>query len=320
MKMIAVVIYCFGLPAVCQALDPQVTNVLASQRPGTRLVDVTYDLWTENGQPANVNAVFSLDDGATWTITPITLSGQVGSQVAPSDNLAFVWDAGIDAPGLDVEQARVKLTACGSIPTDGIVAWYSLNGNANDMSGLGNHGTNHGAVLVTGRDGQQSHAYWFDNSSDYINIPDAPSLRLTEWTICAWVKIDQFIGRTILGKLSDANGKYNYAIIDGGSSVIRSQYELCNNDNDHYSNASGVPVGQWVFFVSRRNAATGAHSTFVNGAMSSNQIYNNIPCANARDLRLGAADYHPAFYGAMDDVRIYNRPLSDAEIMELYNE
>lgn len=308
------------LVTCCWAIEPEVTNVVAAQRQGTGFVDVSYDLWTEDDQPANVSAVFSQDDGQSWTMIPQTVIGAIGAGVVPGQVLYFTWDAGIDAPGLDLEQVRVKMTACTAGTTEGLVAWYPLNGNANDMSGFSNHGTANGPILVVGRDGLQYGAYLFDNSSDFINIPDSPSLRLTEWTICIWVRIDQFYGRTILGKLSDDNGKYNYAIIEGGSSVVRSQYELCNNDSDHYSNASGVPAGQWVFFVSRRNAATGEHSTFLNGTMASNATYNNVPCANNRDLRLGAADYHPAFYGAMDNVRIYNRPLSETEIMELYNE
>ena len=37
------------------------------------------------------------------------------------------------------------------IPTDGLVAWYPFNGNANDESGNGNDGTVNGAILSTDR-------------------------------------------------------------------------------------------------------------------------------------------------------------------------
>ena len=49
----------------------------------------------------------------------------------------------------------------------GLVAWYSFDGNASDMSGNGHHGTVHGASLGTDRHGQANRAYSFDGVDDY---------------------------------------------------------------------------------------------------------------------------------------------------------
>ena len=57
------------------------------------------------------------------------------------------------------------------IPTDGLVAWYPFNGNANDESGNGNSGTVNGATLTTDKDGNENSAYSFDGSDDFIDIP-----------------------------------------------------------------------------------------------------------------------------------------------------
>ncbi|MGK5093653.1 hypothetical protein WDW89_16785 [Deltaproteobacteria bacterium TL4] len=59
-----------------------------------------------------------------------------------------------------------------SIPTNGLVAYYPFNGNANDESGNGNNGTVNGATLTTDRDGQTGKAYSFDGTDDYITITD----------------------------------------------------------------------------------------------------------------------------------------------------
>ena len=56
------------------------------------------------------------------------------------------------------------------VPTDGLVAWYPLNGNANDESGNGNNGDVIGALPTIDRLGQESSAYSFNGSNQYIGI------------------------------------------------------------------------------------------------------------------------------------------------------
>ena len=56
------------------------------------------------------------------------------------------------------------------VPTNGLVGWWGFNGNAQDGSGNGNHGTVYGATLTTDRFGNQNGAYQFANSE--ISIAD----------------------------------------------------------------------------------------------------------------------------------------------------
>jgi len=51
--------------------------------------------------------------------------------------------------------------------TDGLVAYYPFDGNANDASGNGNHGTTHGVTLTTDRFGNANGAYYF-GEGNYI--------------------------------------------------------------------------------------------------------------------------------------------------------
>ena len=55
--------------------------------------------------------------------------------------------------------------------SDGLVAYYPFNGNADDESGNGNHGTVNGATLTIDRFGNENSAYSFDGIDDYIDIP-----------------------------------------------------------------------------------------------------------------------------------------------------
>jgi hypothetical protein len=70
--------------------------------------------------------------------------------------------------------------------TDGLVAYYPFNGNANDVSGNGHHGTVNAAILAEDRFGNPDSAYDFDGDNDYIWLGDIPSANAM--TIAAWIQ------------------------------------------------------------------------------------------------------------------------------------
>ena len=61
---------------------PVVSNVLAVQRDGTFMVDITYDLFDADGDWMWVTLYFSPDGGTTWPIVCRSVSGDVGTFVA----------------------------------------------------------------------------------------------------------------------------------------------------------------------------------------------------------------------------------------------
>ena len=74
------------------------------------------------------------------------------------------------------------------VPTSGLVGWWGFNGNAQDGSGNGNHGTVNGATLTTDRFGNQNGAYSFDGVDDYIRAINSLSLQtLNAISINVWV-------------------------------------------------------------------------------------------------------------------------------------
>mgnify|MGYP006156209463 CR=1 FL=1 len=58
----------------------------------------------------------------------------------------------------------------GEIPTNGLVAYYTFNGNANDTSGNKSNGSVTGAVLTTDRFGIKNSAYYFDGIYSHIEV------------------------------------------------------------------------------------------------------------------------------------------------------
>jgi formylglycine-generating enzyme required for sulfatase activity len=102
---------CLGLAVSLRAVDPVVSNVLAQQRAGTKLVDIIYDVADADSATLTVTIAISNDDGATWTVPCTHATGDLGAGVAPGTGKTIVWDAGADWDGQWSDQMAVEVTA-----------------------------------------------------------------------------------------------------------------------------------------------------------------------------------------------------------------
>jgi sulfatase modifying factor 1 len=74
-----------------------VSNVRASQRPGTKLVDIYYDVTGRTNDFIQVSLAVSTNGGVSYTLPGISCSGSgYGVSVVPGRNRQIVWDAGAD--------------------------------------------------------------------------------------------------------------------------------------------------------------------------------------------------------------------------------
>ncbi len=90
------------------AANPVVSNVRASQRAGTKLVDIWYDAADSDGDRLTVSVAIT-DNGTAVPATSLT--GNVGAGIAPGAGKRMVWDAGADWSGQFSESVRVSVTA-----------------------------------------------------------------------------------------------------------------------------------------------------------------------------------------------------------------
>ena len=81
------------------------------------------------------------------------------------------------------------------VPTEGLVGWYPLDGNALDFSSLSNNGSVHGATPTLDRYGNENGALNFDvndwnwgSGGNWVYIPFQESFNTSEVTVCAWVQ------------------------------------------------------------------------------------------------------------------------------------
>ena len=110
-----IVVWCLCLCSL-RAADPVVSKVRAAQRPGTQLVDITYDVADPDSATLTVSVAVSDTGGATYAVPASSFSGDAGSAVTPGGNKRIVWDAGRDWPGMFSANMRFRVTAQDAAP------------------------------------------------------------------------------------------------------------------------------------------------------------------------------------------------------------
>ncbi|MCX6924145.1 MAG: formylglycine-generating enzyme family protein [Verrucomicrobia bacterium] len=94
-----------------QAAAPVVSNVRAAQRSGTQVVDITYDLADPDTSALKVSVAISTNGGAAWFSPGASVSGAVGTGIAPGSGKSVAWNARVDLPAKLFSNMRVSITA-----------------------------------------------------------------------------------------------------------------------------------------------------------------------------------------------------------------
>ena len=194
--------------------------------------------------------------------------------------------------------------------TDGLAAYYPFNGNANDESGNGNNGTVYGATLSSDRFGNLNSAYSFDGIDDYVRIPDSDSLDITgDLTISAWLNTDTSDFSIIFSNVLQVSPHDGYSL-----EISQGKVRFMSGDQLFYGNTQ-LNTGTWKHIAVTLSGTTA--TSYVDGVFDSSGTVG-IPTTNTIDQTIGASDLPFYFFqGIIDDIRIYNRALSEVEIQEL---
>jgi hypothetical protein len=211
------------------------------------------------------------------------------------------------------------------VPTNGLVGWWPFNGNANDESGNGNNGTVNGATLTTDRNGNSGKAYSFDGVNDFIRCNQAGPTGNPTITINFWLSSTQTTYGHLIGYGNNAASGQDVRIFINGN---------CSNSIafDTYDNQKGKSTtfsGSWDFYSIIYNGSIGNNTTvssfYKNGVLMGTECFNvNISSTNISSLLpITFGRYHGSaqtgyYNGSLDDITIYNRILTQQEILQLY--
>jgi Concanavalin A-like lectin/glucanases superfamily len=205
--------------------------------------------------------------------------------------------------------------------TIGLVAYYPFNGNANDMSGIGNHGVVHGATLASDHFGNLNSAYSFDGVDDYIEMSYTPELNFgtSDFTISCWFYMRGFGDKSLVSRWQFGNWAWDLRVgwPSGGGEADKIYFGFGDSANILIKISNTVSANTWHHIVAtRREGILYGYLDVVEfnaGVQSGNATStSNLMLSNFQDYNSGFLD------GIIDEVRIYNRALSISEISELY--
>jgi hypothetical protein len=215
--------------------------------------------------------------------------------------------------------------AFGQISSSGLVLHYSLDGTAEDKGDNKLNGTVYGAIPTVDRFGNPKGAYHFDGIDDYIMVGDSSILNPSSSTVCCWFNTEfsnktmQLIRWRLYGYSLSIDNYNNPA--DSGLSI--SCYVGKNNYYDLQDAKKKYTDGKWHFVVMSYDGLN-AKMYVDNQLVSSKNNFgpSAIYYGKPGKLAIGRDGDNSALYfkGKLDDIRIYNRALSQSEIASLYFE
>ena len=249
------------------------------------------------------------------TFSPRTADLRIGASVYLSNN--------------NIDELRIykSVVPAGEIlriyQNEGLKAYYPFNGNENDATGNGYNGTINGnASFVADRFGSNNGAVTFPDKTSNISLANTQTMNLENgFTLSAWVKF-----KTTSNTISAIIAKHNcgsangfiFGIDNGGQvglwlshsvgwGIVKTNMTFIEN-NWYYVTAtynSENAAAKIYIDGDLKNTATLNYSSFSSYPITIGEVYNNV-CTAAN------------MSGAIDEVRIYNIPLNDAEVLNLY--
>jgi alpha-tubulin suppressor-like RCC1 family protein len=226
--------------------------------------------------------------------------------------------------------AQLRAAGCQPAPP-GLVGWWPADGNARDLAGT-NHGTLQGGATATAS-GLVGSAFSFDGTNSLVQVPNAPALRPTNLTIEAWVNFSSLDSarsggvpagdQYLVFKQNSKSGSFEgYAL---------EKVRLARGDVFSFMVAS--PAGQEVGVYSSTTISTGLWyhvaalrgtnwlQLYVNGLL---EAQTNVTFPQDYGTQAvyfgssGASFWDAKLKGRLDEVSLYNRALSAAEIADIY--
>jgi len=208
---------------------------------------------------------------------------------------------------------------------EGLVAYWSFDGTdgarVEDVSGKGHHGTILGKAKQ--KEGVRGKSLCLDGSRDYVSVPDDGTLDFSDATfsVTAWVNVYALPSeqQMIVGKnVYSANQREWGLMLDRDN---RFRFYLRHDGQWKTVESRVIPVpGRWYHITVTVQA--GQASLYLNGAQEG-QAKLGTPIPNtAAPLTIGGINdggwLRQMLFGAVDEIRLYNRVLSSEEVKATY--
>jgi uncharacterized protein (TIGR02145 family) len=205
------------------------------------------------------------------------------------------------------------------VPTEGLVAWWPMNGNVDDAIGS-LHGFNQGGVETEGPYGHVGQALELPGGDDYIDLPtggvnEEGGLTLAFW---AWLELPTEGSAPLIDRDEVSNNLWSFSYEQSSETI---HFMTRNNDGSGYHNLStwSPPAAEWVHVTSVYRAPSGLKELHVNGSLVSEELAPldgfTMPTMRLGEVAEGTWNSNCRF----SKIGIWERALIDEEILALYN-
>ncbi|HBY17919.1 MAG TPA: hypothetical protein DEH00_01955, partial [Candidatus Marinimicrobia bacterium] len=221
--------------------------------------------------------------------------------------------------GYDTDSIGIAVRDSSVAQTGDPVAWYPFSGNAQDYSGMNNHGTVYGAVLTANRFSNANCAYSFNGTSHHIRVPNSSSLNFTDAiTVSFWMNASELYSSRESYPISHGNWENRWKISIIPDKRIRWTVKTTDGVKDLDSQIK-VSTSTWYHVVGLYDGQN--FELFINGNLDAHSSFTGTLLTTSIDLMIGqvlpnVTEYN--FKGILDDIAIYDYALSLKEITELY--
>jgi len=215
----------------------------------------------------------------------------------------------------------------------GLAAHLPFDGNVLDVSGNDNHGTEHGPVPSDDLFGNRDGAYFFDGVDDYIEIQHSESLNLTEGvSITAWIYLNSLTENMQVLQKDGNEGQHLYSLSILGEDGCRGAPEICDlpkrfglelyldgvSHSEIWSETS-METGKWLHVAA--TYGDGEAALYLNGQPDGSYQVEGLVGTSTASVHIGGgirAKKSNFLNGKLDEVRVYNRPLTEGEVRAIY--
>ena len=234
----------------------------------------------------------------------------------------------------------------------GLVAAYSFSGNANDTTGNGFNGTVIGAALTTDRFNCPNKAYHFDEINNYIDLQNILDTVFagtgSKFSISAWIKPDQIMTDNMIiakdgdGGCTEDERQFYYRIFNENLNFSYNVDNLMASNGMRISGSTLITdTTAWYHTVITYDGTINTNNgldrvkLYINGVAETTSLVQALPYGvTLGDLPSGAAHLgvgnyldvngnpcnkdNTNFFGKLDDLLIYDRVLTSADVKALY--
>jgi len=279
-------------------------------------VVATYD---GNKLKLYVDAVLITSKNASGNLKTSSSSTYIGSE-----GTINYFDGTIDEVAIynkDLSQQEIS-TIYADTPNpdsgdDALVSWWKFNENAGNTAS-DSQGANNGSILGPQwtSDGAEGSALTFDGVNDFVLVTNADNLNVSDQiTIMAWAKTSENKTAKIVEK-GDWDGN---SILQDHWNGWAGQIRTASNQSYSLNWGNGIPVyDEWYHIALTYNGAV--LKLFVNGQLTNSKQVTGELHINGRDFVIGSNNgAQKFFHGSIDDVRFFNKALTQTEIQAIYN-